>query len=80
MSATTVTLLATDIVGSRRLFAHQPHAFQAALAQHDALLRAAVQAHGGRVRVDLGDGLLAGFCHPVEAVSAAVDGRQMDSA
>ena len=26
--------------------------------------------------VDLGDGLLAGFCHPVEAVSAAVDGQR----
>jgi len=80
MSARTVTWLATDIVGSRRLFAHQPHAFQAALTQHDALLRTAVQLHGGRVRAGLGDGLLAGFRHPVEAVAAAVDGQRALSA
>lgn len=76
MSAATGTLLATDIVGSRRLLAHHPHAFEAAHAQHDALLRAAVEIQGGRVCAHLGDGVLADFRHPIEAVAAAVDGQR----
>jgi class 3 adenylate cyclase len=49
---------------------------QAALVQHDALLRAAVEGHGGRVRKHLGDGLLAVFARPAEAVAAAVYGQR----
>ena len=76
MSATTVAYLTTDIVGSRRLLACHPRAMRAALVQHDTLLRASVEGHGGRVHAHLGDGLLAVFAWPAEAVAAAVYGQR----
>ena len=43
----TVTFLFTDIEGSTRLWEEQPEAMRTALARHDAILRDAVEAHGG---------------------------------
>src|SRR6478609_9448223 len=51
----TVTFLFTDIEGSTRLWEQYPHDMGRALARHDALLRAAVQAHGGVVFNTAGD-------------------------
>jgi class 3 adenylate cyclase len=43
----TVTFLFTDIEGSTTRWEHHPEAMRAALARHDALLRAVLIAHGG---------------------------------
>ena len=43
----TVTFLFTDIEGSTRRWEEHPEAMQAALARHDALLRAAIEDHHG---------------------------------
>jgi class 3 adenylate cyclase len=75
VSVRAVAYLATDVEGSRRLLADDPDAMRAALARHDALLRATVAGEGGRVGADLGDGLLATFDHPAAAVAAAVHGQ-----
>jgi class 3 adenylate cyclase len=45
----TVTFLLTDLVGSTRLWEEHPDAMQEALARHDELLRAAIEAHDGYV-------------------------------
>ena len=44
-----VTFLFTDVEGSTRLWEDHPGAMQLALARHDALLRQAIEAHGGRL-------------------------------
>ena len=45
----TVTFLFTDIEGSTRRWEERPDEMRAALAEHDALVRAAVEAGGGFV-------------------------------
>jgi predicted ATPase/class 3 adenylate cyclase len=71
----TVTFLFTDIEGSTRLWDEHPGAMQPALARHDALLRSAVEAHGGYVFSWAGDGLGAAFQRAADAVAAAVDAQ-----
>src|SRR5690348_12178834 len=68
----TVTFLFTDVEGSTRLWEEQPAAMPAAQARHDALLRAAVQAHHGSVVKMTGDGLHAVFKAAGDAVAAAL--------
>ncbi|MGQ0605160.1 MAG: ATP-binding protein [Anaerolineales bacterium] len=68
----TVTFLFTDIEGSTRLWEEQPEAMQAALAQHDALLRAAVEAHHGHIVKTTGDGCHAAFAVPTDALNAGL--------
>lgn len=67
----TVTFLFTDIEGSTRLWEQQPGAMKADLARHDALLRAAIEEHGGCVFKTVGDGFHAAFVSPLDAVQAA---------
>ena len=43
----TVTFLFTDIEGSTARWEQQRQAMQAALARHDAILRQAIEGHGG---------------------------------
>ena len=43
-----------------------------ALARHDAILREAVEAHGGRVVKTTGDGVHAAFANASDAVDAAI--------
>ena len=57
----TVTFLFTDIEGSTARWEHQPEAMRAALARHDALMRAAIIEHGGHVVKTMGDAFLAAF-------------------
>jgi class 3 adenylate cyclase len=57
----TVTFLFTDVVGSSRLWEEQPEAMKGALARHDAILRDAVEGHGGKVVKTTGDGVHAAF-------------------
>ena len=69
----TVTFLFTDLEGSTRLWEEQPEAMRPAMAAHDAILRLAVLAHGGRVVKSTGDGLHAAFARAADAVAAALE-------
>ena len=66
------TFLFTDIEGSTRLWEEHADRMGPALAQHDRLLRASVDAHGGSVIKTTGDGMLAVFADAVTAIDAAV--------
>src|SRR5437764_1579030 len=68
----TVTFLFTDIEGSTRLWEEHPEAMKAALARHDALLRAAIEGNGGCVFKTVGDAFCAVFPFPMDALRAAV--------
>jgi class 3 adenylate cyclase len=57
----TVTFLFTDLEGQTRLWESHPEPMRAAMARHDAILRAAVLVHDGRVVKATGDGLHAAF-------------------
>jgi class 3 adenylate cyclase len=72
----TVTFLFTDIEGSTRLWERNPEAMQAALIRHDALLREAIDAHGGYTFKTVGDAFCAAFASPLDAIRAAVDGQR----
>src|SRR4051812_16380200 len=69
----TVTFLFTDIEGSTARWEHHPEAMRAALARHDALTRAAIAEHGGRVVKTMGDAFHAAFARAEDALAAAVD-------
>src|SRR5215217_6940505 len=68
----TVTFRFTDIEGSTSRWEHQPEAMRLALARHDALLRAAIQEHGGHVVKTMGDAFHAAFSRASDAVAAAL--------
>ena len=68
--------LFTDIAGSSRLWETYPDAMESALAEHDALLRGAIEAAGGSVFSTMGDGMAAAFEDVDAAVRAAVDAQR----
>src|SRR5687767_14986267 len=68
----TVTFLFTDIQGSTPLWEREPEQMRAALARHDALLRAAIEAHGGQVYKLIGDAFQAAFSDAGAALAAAI--------
>jgi predicted ATPase/class 3 adenylate cyclase len=68
----TVTFLFTDIEGSTRLWEQHPEAMRDALARHDALLRGAIEGHGGSVFKTVGDAFCAAFTSAADALAAAV--------
>ena len=70
------TFLFTDIEGSTRLWEERAGAMGGALAQHDRLLRTAIEAAGGVVFKTTGDGMLAAFGDPCAAVDAALAGQR----
>ena len=72
----TLTFLFTDIEGSSALWEQAGEAMRAALARHDALLREAIDAHGGFVFSTGGDGFAAAFARAGEAVGAAIEGQR----
>jgi predicted ATPase/class 3 adenylate cyclase len=72
----TVTFLFTDIEGSTRLWEAEPEAMHVALAAHDAIVRAAIEAHGGIVFKTVGDAFCAAFARPEEALLAAVGAQR----
>ena len=67
-----VTFLFTDVEGSTRRWEADAQAMRAALAAHDAVLRAAIESHGGWLFKHTGDGVCAAFASPKSAVDAAV--------
>jgi predicted ATPase/class 3 adenylate cyclase len=71
-SSGVTTLLFTDIEGSTRLWEQEGARMSLALAEHDALSRRAVEAHGGVVVKMTGDGMYAAFSDPVNALNATV--------
>jgi predicted ATPase/class 3 adenylate cyclase len=71
----TVTFLFTDLEVSTRLWDQEPDAMRAALARHDAILRAVVGAHGGWVVKGRGDGVHAVFATADGAIGAAIDAQ-----
>ncbi len=73
----TVTLLFTDIEGSTTHWEQQRQAMQGALARHDAILRAAIEAHGGHVFKTVGDAFYAVFTTELDAVDAAIHAQAL---
>ena len=67
----TVTFLFTDIEGSTRLWEERTDEMRAAVAEHDARFRAAIEANDGYVVKATGDGFHAAFSRAADAVKAA---------
>ncbi len=72
----TVTLLFTDIEGSTRLWEANAAAMRAALARHDALLRACIEGHNGHVFKTGGDAFCAAFHTASDALGAALEAQR----
>jgi class 3 adenylate cyclase len=66
-----VTFLFTDIEGSTRLWENRPDEMRPALAEHDAIMRSAIEAHHGYVFSTGGDGFAVAFSRAGDAVGAA---------
>jgi predicted ATPase/class 3 adenylate cyclase len=71
----TVTFLFTDIEGSTRLWEERPEEMRAALAEHDGIVRGAIETHGGYVFSTGGDGFAAAFARASDAVNAAAEAQ-----
>jgi predicted ATPase/class 3 adenylate cyclase len=72
----TVTFLFTDLEGSTRRWEAHPREMREALARHDAIVRGAVESHGGVVFSTMGDGMAAVFASAREAVRAVLAAQQ----
>ncbi len=72
----TVTFLFTDIEGSTTRWEQHREAMQAALARHDALLRDAIETHGGTVFKTVGDAFYATFPAAPAALEAALTAQR----
>jgi class 3 adenylate cyclase len=67
-----VTFVFTDIEGSTRLWEQRSLVMPAALARHDAIVRGAIEAHGGVVFRTGGDAFYAAFGSAAAALAAAL--------
>jgi class 3 adenylate cyclase len=76
----TVTFLFTDIEGSTALWEDYPTQMDAALARHDEILRAAVEASGGYVFKTVGDACCAAFANARQALEATLAAQRALSA
>jgi predicted ATPase/class 3 adenylate cyclase/DNA-binding CsgD family transcriptional regulator len=72
----TVTFLFTDIQDSTRLWEESPADMAAAVQIHDAIVRNAIDRHGGYVFATGGDGFAAAFATPAGAVAAAIESQR----
>ena len=70
--AGTVTFLFTDIEGSTARWEADEDAMRSALAEHDDVLREAIESRNGWVFKHTGDGACAAFTTPGAAVDAAI--------
>jgi predicted ATPase/class 3 adenylate cyclase len=68
----TVTFLFTDIEGSTQLWEKHPEAMRDALAQHDSILREAIESNHGYVIKTTGDGIHSVFETAIDAVNATL--------
>ncbi|MGA9362156.1 MAG: adenylate/guanylate cyclase domain-containing protein, partial [Mycobacterium sp.] len=71
-----VTFLFTDVEGSTRRWEADPDGMRIALAAHDEVLRAAIEAHGGFLFKYTGDGVCAAFASPRSAIDAAITAQR----
>jgi predicted ATPase/class 3 adenylate cyclase len=69
----TVTFLFSDIEGSTSRWDADPEAMAEALARHDAVMRAVLEAHGAYIFKTIGDAFCAAFARPQEAIASALD-------
>lgn len=72
----TVTFLFTDIEGSTQLWEKYPAEMHSALAQHDAILRHAIESHHGYVIKTTGDGFHAAFETALDAIQATIEAQR----
>jgi class 3 adenylate cyclase/DNA-binding NarL/FixJ family response regulator len=72
----TVTFFLSDIEGSTALWEAHPQGMRVALARHDEILRAAIEANDGTVIKTTGDGLHAVFPTAHAAAGAAVESQR----
>jgi predicted ATPase/class 3 adenylate cyclase len=72
----TVTFLFSDIEGSTSRWEQNREEMASALARHDALLRAAIERHGGYVFKTIGDAFCATFATAPQAIGAALDAQR----
>ena len=70
-----LTFLFTDLENSTPLWEKAPEQMQSVAARHDELLRAAFEAHHGRVVKTTGDGFHVVFDSPAEALAGALAGQ-----
>ncbi len=73
----TITFLFTDIEGSTKRWDADRAAMAAAVARHDALLRAVISDHRGHVFKTVGDAFCAAFSAAREALQAAAVGQRL---
>jgi predicted ATPase/class 3 adenylate cyclase len=71
-----VSFLFTDIEGSTKLWERWPEAMRVALADHDAILRRAIESSEGIVFKSVGDALCSAFAEPRKALTAAIEGQR----
>ena len=76
MSSKLLTFMFTDLAASTRLWEQLPDSMGDAVQRHFDILGAAVDGHGGKVVKMTGDGLLAVFPSPAEAVKAGLVAQQ----
>jgi predicted ATPase/class 3 adenylate cyclase len=67
------TIFTTDIVGSTALLRRYPNDMMNAMDLHDQIIHAAIRRHSGDPFRHTGDGVLAIFERPLDAVLAAID-------
>src|SRR6202162_585498 len=70
------TILTTDIVGSTALLRRYPNDMMGAMDLHDQILHAAIRHHSGDPFRSTGDGVLATFDRPLDAVMAAIEAQR----
>ena len=70
------TILATDVVGSTALLRRYPNDAMSAMDLHDQILHAAIRRRSGDPFRHTGDGVLAIFERPRDAVLAAIDAQR----
>ncbi len=75
-SAGTTTFLFTDIEGSTQLWEQHPEKMKAALANHDAILRAAIESNHGHVIKTTGDGVHASFAASVDVIKTVLGAQR----
>jgi predicted ATPase/class 3 adenylate cyclase len=75
MPTGTVTFLFSDVEGSTERWEAHREAMTEAMRRHDALLHAAIDAHGGCVFKTIGDAFCAVFATAPQAVAAACDAQ-----
>ena len=70
------TILTTDIVGSTGLLRRFPNDMMGAMDLHDQILHTSIRRYSGDPFRSTGDGVLAAFDRPVDAVMAAIEAQR----